>query len=153
VVHAGYARYRPRLLACGVQLHERRPGDGAVRSARARLSSGASLHAKAAVVDRKWVLLGSMNLDPRSRLTNTEVAVSVESAALGAQLGELFDEAAAPDQAFRVVLADPRNERSPLVWTGEENGKPARFTSEPLAGWWRRFVSALLGALAPEEML
>jgi putative cardiolipin synthase len=84
VVHAGYARYRPRLLACGVALHERRPGDSSARSARARLSSGASLHAKAVVVDRKWVLLGSMNLDPRSRLSNTEVAVSVESATLGA---------------------------------------------------------------------
>ncbi|MEX2198103.1 MAG: phospholipase D family protein [Burkholderiales bacterium] len=153
VVHAGYARYRSRLLACGVQLYERRPGDGAARSARARLSSGASLHAKAVVVDRKWVLLGSMNLDPRSRLSNTEVAVSVESAALGAQLGELFDEATAPDQAFRVTLAEPRDERAPLVWTGDEQGKPARFTTEPLAGWWRRFVSALLGALAPEEML
>jgi putative cardiolipin synthase len=153
VVHAGYARYRSRLLACGVQLYERRPGDGAARSARARLSSGASLHAKAVVVDRKWVLLGSMNLDPRSRLSNTEVAVSVESAALGAQLGELFDEATAPDQAYHVELVAPRNERSPLVWTGSENGKPASFTSEPLAGWWRRFVSALLGALAPEEML
>jgi putative cardiolipin synthase len=153
VVHAGYARYRPRLLACGVELYERRPDGGAARSVRARLSSGASLHAKAAVVDRKWVLLGSMNLDPRSRLSNTEVAVSVESAALGAQLGELFDEAAAPDQAFRVALQRPGNERSPLVWTGEESGKPARFTSEPLAGWWRRFVAALLGTLAPEEML
>lgn len=153
VVHAGYARYRPRLLACGVQIHERRPAGGAARAIRARLSSGASLHAKAAVVDRRWVLLGSMNLDPRSRESNTEVAVSVESAALGAQLGELLDEAAAPDQAFRVALAAPGDERSPLVWTGEENGKPARFTSEPLAGWWRRIVSALLGALAPEEML
>jgi putative cardiolipin synthase len=153
VVHSGYARYRPRLLACGVQLHERRPADGSKQTARARLSSGASLHAKAVVVDRKWVLLGSMNLDPRSRLSNTEVAVSVESAALGAQLGELFDEAVSPHQAFRAVLAEPRNERSPLGWTGEENGKPVTFTSEPLAGWWRRIVSALLGALAPEEML
>jgi hypothetical protein len=52
-----------------------------------------------------------------------------------------------------VELAEPRNERSPLLWTGAENGKPARFASEPLAGWWRRFVSALLGVLAPEEML
>lgn len=153
VVHAGYARYRSRLLACGVQLYERRPGDRSARSARARLSSGASLHAKAVVVDRKWVLLGSMNLDPRSRLSNTEIAVSVGSAALGAQLGGLFDEATAPDQAFRVTLAEPRNERSPLLWSGAENDKPVTFTSEPLAGWWRRIVSALLGALAPEEML
>ncbi len=159
VVHAGYARYRPRLLALGVELHERRPG--AARSGSARpgfssgtsLSSGASLHAKAVVVDRKFALMGSMNLDPRSRLSNTEVAVLVESAVLGEQLGTLFEEASALDQAFRVELSEPGNENAPLAWSGEEDGKPVRYTSEPLAGWWRRFISSVLGALAPEEML
>jgi putative cardiolipin synthase len=153
VVHAGYARYRPRLLACGVTLHELRPGATRSSSARPGLSSGASLHAKAVVVDRKFTLIGSMNLDPRSRLSNTEVAVLIESAVLGEQLGVLFEEAASLDQAFRVELSEPGNENAPLAWTGEEDGKPVRYTSEPLASWWRRFISSVLGALAPEEML
>jgi putative cardiolipin synthase len=117
------------------------------------LSSGASLHAKAVVVDRKIVLIGSMNLDPRSRLSNTEVAVLAESTVLGEQFGPMFDEATSPDQAFRVELAEPGNETAPLVWTGDEAGMVVRYTSEPLASWWRRAVSALLGALAPEELL
>lgn len=159
VVHAGYARYRPRLLACGVEMHERRPSatrSGGARlefSSGASLSSGSSLHAKAVVVDRRLVLVGSMNLDPRSRLSNTEVAMLIESAVLGGQLGTSFDDAASLDQAFRVELTEPGNENALLAWVGREEGKPMRYTSEPLAGWWRRIVSGLLGALAPEELL
>jgi putative cardiolipin synthase len=159
VVHAGYARYRPRLLACGVEMHERRPGATRAGSARpgfasgASLSSGSTLHAKAVVVDRRVILAGSMNLDPRSRLSNTEVAVLIESPVLGEQLATLFEEAASLDQAFRVELTDPGSEDAPLAWTGKEEGKPVRYTSEPLASWWRRFISGVLGALAPEELL
>jgi len=150
-VHAGYARYRARLLAAGVELYELRPS--ATVSARRGLSSGASLHAKAVVVDRKIVLIGSMNLDPRSRLSNTEVALLAESTVLGEQFVALFEEATSPDQAFRVELTEPGNENAPLAWIDEEEGRVVRYTSEPLASWWRRVVSALLGALAPEELL
>ena len=153
VVHAGYARYRARLLALGVELHERRPSAARSGGARPGFSSGATLHAKAVVVDRKFALIGSMNLDPRSRLSNTEVAVLIESAVLGEQLGTLFEEATALDQAFRVELTEPGNENAPLAWTGREEGEPVRYSSEPLASWWRRFISSLLGMLAPEEML
>lgn len=153
VVHAGYARYRARLLACGVKIHEFRPG--ALRPTRVRtgLPSGASLHTKAVIVDRKIVLLGSMNLDPRSRQANTEVALLIESPALGEQIGTQFLDAVAPDQAFRVELAEPGDVNAPLVWIGEEDGKVVRYAGEPLASWWRRLTSSLLGALAPEALL
>jgi putative cardiolipin synthase len=159
VVHAGYSRYRPRLAACGVELHELRADAGRLGGERPVLSSGASLgsattlHAKAVVVDREIVLVGSMNLDPRSRMSNTEIAVLIESAALGAQLGALFDEAASPGQAFRVELAEPGNEHSRLAWVGQEEGNPVRYASEPLASGWRRFIGSVLGVLAPEELL
>lgn len=150
VVHAGYARYRPRLLACGVELHELQPG---AKSTRHGLSSGASLHAKAVIVDRSVLIIGSMNLDPRSRRLNTEIALRIESDALGSQLGALSDASIALDQAFSVELAESGNAQSTLVWRGERDGKPVLFENEPLAGWWRRFVSGVLGALAPEELL
>ena len=151
IVHAGYARYRPRLLACDVALHELRPGATRFGGARVGLSSGARLHTKAVVVDRKFVLVGSMNLDPRSRLSNSEISVLIESAVLGGQLGTLFEEGTAPDQAFRVELTSLADEHAPLVWIGRENNELTRYTSEPLAGWWRRFASGLLGALAPKN--
>ena len=94
-----------------------------------------------------------MNLDPRSRLSNTEIAVLAESTVLGEQFGTLFDEATSLDQAFRVELTEPGNENAPLAWIGHEEGKVVRYSGEPLASWWRRVVSGLLGALAPEELL
>ena len=104
-------------------------------------------------MDRKILLIGSMNLDPRSRLANTEIGMVIESAALGSQVGELFEEAARPEEAFRVELTERGNENSPLPWTGKEDGEQVRYGSEPLASGWRRFTSWLLGALAPEELL
>jgi putative cardiolipin synthase len=152
-VHAGYARYRPRLLACGVALHELKPavmGSGKVRRV---LSSGVSLHAKAVMLDGKTVLLGSMNLDPRSRMSNTEIAALIDSDVLGRQLGSWFDEATSPDRAFRPELTQPGDPSSPLVWNGSEDDETVRYTSEPLASWWQRLTSGLLGLLVPEDLL
>jgi len=150
IVHAGYARYRPRLLVCGVELYELRPG---MKTIRRGWSSGASLHAKAVIVDRRMLIIGSMNLDPRSRNLNTEVAVRIDSPVLGEQLAALFGEAVAPDQAFRVELLESGNARAGLRWSGEEEGKAILLESEPMASWWRRFLSKWLGDFAPEELL
>ena len=153
VVHFGYAQYGPRLLACGVELHELRGGTMRSGSLRAGLSSGASLHAKAVVMDRRSVLIGSMSLDPRSRLLNTEVGVLIDSAAPGEQIGILFDEATDLHQAFWVRLASPGDETAPLVWDGGDGSEPLRYDRELLAGWWRKFLANLLGTLAPEALL
>lgn len=152
-VHPGYARYRPRLLACGVQLFEMHPGSDEPPARRRRLSSGASLHAKALVVDREQVFMGSMNFDPRSRQTNTEIALHATSALLGGRLGALFDEAVAPDQAWRVHLRRPGDAAAPLRWEGVERGVAVVHTTEPEASRLRRLTSVLLGALLDEELL
>lgn len=152
-VHAGYARYRPRLLACDVALYEFHPAVPRSAALRRLRSSSVSLHAKAVMVDSKTILIGSMNLDPRSRLTNTEVAVLIDSAALGSELAQWFDEAASLDRAYRPELTTPGNPNAPLTWTGNEDDRLQHYTREPGAGWWRRFASSLLGMLVPEELL
>lgn len=152
-VHAAYARYRPRLLACGVILHELRPSLPGRTSLRQVISSGVSLHAKAILLDGKVLLIGSMNLDPRSRLSNTEVAVLIDSDILGGQAGAWLEQATQTDRSFRPELTEPGNPASPLVWHGEEDDKPVRYTREPLASWWQRMSSTLLGAVIPEDML
>ncbi|TAK83573.1 MAG: phospholipase D family protein [Betaproteobacteria bacterium] len=151
LAHSGYARWRKRLLAAGIELHEmrpERPGDiGRQRPGASR----AYLHTKAVVIDRQRAILGSMNLDPRSRLQNTEVALFLESPELGARLGALFDAAVRPAVAFRVRLETAGQDRT-LVWTTEQDGKELRYDHEP-ASLWRRFLSTLLGAFAPEDLL
>lgn len=153
VVHAGYARHRPQLVACGVHLYELRPQGAATSATRIGLSSGARLHSKAIVVDGQIVFIGSMNLDPRSRQLNTELALRIDSDELARQITGLFNEATAPDQAFHVGLDPPGSAQARVHWDAVEDGKPVRYTREPLASAWLRWVLPLLGALAPEELL
>ena len=138
-----------RTAEASVDVPER-PSD--IRLRQPGPSSGAYLHTKAIVVDRQHVMVGSMNLDPRSRLHNTEVALFLESSELGARLGTLFDNAVRPALAFRVAIANTGREPAELVWISEEDEKEVRYDHEP-ASLWRRLLSRLLGALAPEGLL
>ena len=94
-----------------------------------------------------------MNLDPRSRSLNTEVAVFAQSTVLGERLGTLFDDAVRPSHAFKVALTKPGNAKAPLVWTGEDGGKIARYTAEPRAGFWRRFSAKFLNLFLDDNSL
>jgi cardiolipin synthase C len=92
-VHAGYARYRKRLLRRGVQLFELRASSAPPRRGRRGKSSlprfgasSSSLHAKIFVLDQKRVFIGSFNFDPRSLYLNCEMGFMIESAALGARI-------------------------------------------------------------------
>jgi len=82
-VHAGYVRYRKALLRMGVELHELNKNlDAKERKAMKKVGIGgskASLHAKSFILDRKHVFIGSLNLDPRSIVQNTEIGVIFES--------------------------------------------------------------------------
>jgi len=155
LAHAGYARHRERLLTAGVELHEMRPEQLETLRNRMGGSSAAYLHTKAIVIDRQYVVVGSMNLDPRSRQSNTEVGLLAESQELGEIIGRLFDDAIRPARAFRVNLVDTEGEGMPrqLRWTTEEQGAPVRYEEEPLTGFWRRLFSRLLGMVAPEDLL
>ena len=103
LVHAGYARYRRELLEGGVELYELRPLVGNQPAAHGT-SSGVSLHAKCIVVDRQRIFIGSMNMDQRSKLLNTEMGVVTNSADLASAVGDYFDRAVRPKNTFRVVL-------------------------------------------------
>lgn len=153
--HAGYARYRADLLRRGVELFELRPEPGVRHSIRHRWrgSSSAALHAKLVIIDRSKVLLGSMNLDPRSRMHNTEAWISVESHELASRLAELVDESTEPEHSFQLSLAaTPQNTES-ITWTTEEEGRTVIYESEPMTSGWVRLWRSLLSVLVPEHML
>lgn len=123
---AGYSHHRRELLKGGVQLYELRPAPGKKqRPTAAGTSSGVSLHAKAIVVDRRFVFVGSMNLDPRSKLLNTEMGVLVECPELAQEVAHFFAQAAAPDSAFRVQLGEPpgaEGSAQRLIWSWNAHG-------------------------------
>ena len=76
LAHIGYARYRASLVRAGVELYELSPArvHGETWDAVPGMSHG-RLHAKVAVIDDSMVYVGSMNLDPRSESTNTELGI------------------------------------------------------------------------------
>lgn len=166
-VHAGYARYRAALLEAGVALYEFKPirTNNGVRSLR-RLSFGstsrASLHGKVYVIDRRDVVLGSFNLDPRSVRLNTELAIVIHSPDFAERMARIFDRATSPRASFRVELA-PANPAMPppitpptlpaLRWVGEENGQPRTFDVEPYASFWRNAVAGAVTLLPSDDLL
>ncbi len=142
VVHAGYVRYRKALLRMGVELWELNRVTPAEE--RKEMSEGyvgksrSSLHAKVFVVDRKALFIGSLNLDPRSVVQNTEIGVWIESPELAGKVAEEFQRRL-PAEAFRLELAgDPQTGQERILWHGRENGREVTFTGEPHAGFWRR---------------
>ncbi|UCD46514.1 MAG: hypothetical protein JSV28_07345 [Deltaproteobacteria bacterium] len=66
-----------------------------------------TIHAKYAVFDRHVSIVGSYNLDPRSRTLNSETAIVFESADLSRQLADRFYE---NDLGFsrRITLEDTK---------------------------------------------
>ncbi len=155
IVHAGYARYRAPLLEAGVKLYELR----AIPPAKKKRffhgkRTGISLHAKAFVIDRRMTFIGSMNIDPRSELLNTEIGVLVESPELSRELALFFNEAVDPDSSYQVHLAPPdKHGNRKLYWTGEPDGEPVIFKTDPKASIWRRVKTTFLRLFPIEGLL
>jgi len=151
-VHVGYARVRRPLARGGVELYEMKR-KAASRDGRSQLSvtgsSGASLHSKAVLIDDRWVYVGSMNLDPRSAILNTEMGVLVESPELARQLRAQWDLITSPELSYRVVL-EPDGE---LVWYDRVGGRERRSQHEPDASAMRRIGVTLLRLVPIDSQL
>jgi len=156
-VHSGYARYRRQLLEGGVQLHELRPAPGAAQPATAGgASSGVSLHAKALVVDRRYVFVGSLNMDQRSKLLNTEMGLIVDSTLLAQAVKQFFDSAVMPENAFGVVLQESQESRSgkgKMSWDWSEDGRAMSEQSDPGVSKQRRLQVMVMRLLPIEGLL
>jgi putative cardiolipin synthase len=159
-VHAGYARYRRSLVEGGVEIYEMQPAQTAGEAGRRRLGeSQASLHAKTIVFDRQRVLVGSMNLDPRSSLLNTEMGILIESPRFAEAIAEWRDQGL-PDIAWRVDLERiampdfPAGGERRLVWISREDGREIRrYDQDPESGFWARLQAMVLRLLPIERQL
>ena len=92
--HAAYRNHIGELLDDGVQLHEVRADarDRDVYMYPPTDEKALALHAKALVIDRDLVFIGSANLDPRSLRINTEMGLLVESEALNTKVRTAFEQ-------------------------------------------------------------
>jgi len=155
-VQAGYSPFRVPLLQQGVELYEFKPRQDTPTAGIAGSRSRASLHAKTYVIDRRILVIGSMNLDPRSAHLNTELALVIHSPELAAQVADIFATATAPERSYRVTLADGAQlaylrsigaPLSPLVWTDVEDGTRRTYIFDPQAGLYRNALTGLFSLL------
>lgn len=151
LVHIGYSRYRPEMIKLGVDVYEL----SSSRLSRNKRQSGlfgksmARLHAKLVVIDQRLMFIGSMNLDPRSHCTNTEIGLIIDNPQLARELLRIID-IDKLQSAYRVRLAEPG---SVLQWLAGEDEKEMALETEPDSTFGLRLRHLLLGPLVPEELL
>jgi putative cardiolipin synthase len=159
--HAGYARYRKDLVALGIELYEMRAdqegtvggmgsaaGFGSGRAGGSKSNaSRASLHSKAVIIDNRLAVIGSMNLDLRSQLKNSEVALLIRSAAVSQEATRQVD-ATLAQGGYRLEL-----EKEQLVWRAPPGAAFKDARSEPEASTRLRLLVRLIAPFAPDEML
>ena len=151
LVNINYNRYRVELLRLGVNLRE----VSTVRlkrnvQLRKLLRQGRGrLHAKLALIDRDWVLLGSMNLDPRSERLNTEFGVRVHSAELAHALLQayLLDDF---EGVYRVSL---KPDGETVQWTGTGDEADEVLDEEPDSSLLTRLQLLLFSWFVPTDQL
>ena len=151
LVHFGYARYRTALLEMGVALFEMMPGaEGRLSTAgETTRSSLGRLHAKLAVVDQRWLFIGSMNMDRRSAHCNTEMALIVDSPELAGQVARLLQGERLPG-SYQVRRTD---DQRGLQWIARHGQEHVVLAAEPNANWGQQLRLSVLSMFVNEELL
>ncbi|MEH6581770.1 MAG: phospholipase D family protein [Halioglobus sp.] len=160
VVHAGYLRYRKKLLKCGVNLFEANSNlvmrdpvaevyqeEGGKRKKKLGLSRS-SLHAKMFVFDRQYTFIGSLNLDPRSITENTEIGSIIDSTEIGGRLAEDMM-TYIPQIAFTLSL----DKNGKVRWDGFEDGKAVSFSKEPHTSFFKRLGTQIMRIMPIESQI
>jgi putative cardiolipin synthase len=146
-VTAKYKKYRKPLIEAGVELYEFRAHpeiQAGVVDTEPVQAKFAGLHTKALVVDREYVYIGSLNLDPRSIQLNTEMGMIVASPALAEEVAAIAERDMAPANSWQVRL----DENGKLLWESDAGV----VTRQPAQSWWQR-VQAWFFKIAPEGQL
>ena len=145
-VNSHYEAWRAPILETGTELFELRP-DAAIRSELAEIpplrAEFVGLHTKAMVIDRQRAFIGSMNLDPRSEIFNSEMGVIVDSPVLAQKLAERMERDMSGANSWRVVRSEDGN----LRWQSEAeelSRQPARNFMQRIENIFFKFFPANL---------
>lgn len=153
VVHAGYARWRKKLLRHGIELYELKPtSDGGrphpVHDRGLTGNSGSSLHAKTFSIDGEKVFIGSFNFDPRSAMLNTEMGFVIDSETLAQRIHHRFLRSQR-DITWQLRL----DHFGRINWVEKQDGKEIVLKKEPQTRFWQRVLVRLVYWLPVEWLL
>ena len=149
-VHAGYAKWRKKLLEGGVKLFELKRASSPPQTTDAGPlgSSASSLHAKTFTADRTRVFIGSFNFDPRSASLNTENGFIIESPAMAQTISDAFS-SQIPKRSYEVKLSATGD----LEWIETRGTEKVVHTEEPGVSKWRRILVSVLSVLPIDWLL
>jgi putative cardiolipin synthase len=152
-VHAHYKKYRKKMIEAGVELHELRPDPEILAHFKNEhpevAKSHAGLHSKAFVVDRRLSMIGSYNMDPRSRIWNSEIGLLIDSEEFAEQVLAIMERDLDPANSYRVTL----DEKGDLLWTAEGPDGPVTWRKEPETTAWQRFMVRVMRRIPMEKEL
>ena len=143
-VNSHYEPWRDDLIRAGAELFELR-ADPAIKSivdVPPVDSVFTGLHSKTAVVDRRYVFVGSMNLDPRSANINTEMGAIVDSPGLAEDLVGVIERNIQGENAWQVKL----NKDGGIFWVNSDE----TVTRQPARDSMQRVMNTLL-KLGPRD--
>lgn len=162
-VYAFYKKYQKRLLALGVNLHEVKTSGFRDNDYSHKLKEETGhfmeihLHGKTMLIDDETLIIGSMNLDPRSAYQNVEIMAVVKNKALvQAERKRFFDIAFDIKNSFKLTTEivppyiDIFTEKeivgdTEIVWISEdENGTIRKFYEDAGASSMKKTEANLL---------
>jgi len=144
---SGYARYRKNLLDMGIELHELRADAAHTNRFKSSFSTAEflSLHAKVIIFDRQAVYAGSLNLDPRSIVLNTEVGVLIKNKELAEIMIKGFEHDLLTENSWQVYY----NGEGDVTWRSSE----VEVTSTPARSMFQRWGLFFYSLLPIEDQL
>ena len=149
VAHSHYRKYRQPLIDKGVYLHEfrREPGEAMknLSNAGENMASTVSLHIKAFVADKTTCFIGSLNLDPRAVVINTENGLYISSPQLAVELRRYLKELTEKENSWQVK----NNQTGKLIWVSAEKTK----TMQPAKHFGQRISDFFWGLLPIESQI
>src|SRR5262249_40473065 len=140
LAHWAYSRYRGEMLKMGVSVSELSPlPNRRFETTGHTRSSFGRLHAKVAVVDRRWLLVGSMDKDGRSSRSNTEVGLVIDDVALAGEALSLMEHHWSHSHyRLRMTAADR------VEWLAPDGTDRDALRAEPGVPWFRRLRLGVL---------
>ena len=140
-VYAYYSKYQKELLKMGVHLYETFPSalkDELKNQAYNihKIYPKTALHAKTMIIDGKYFVIGSKNLDPRSRNLNTELVAIIENKKLCTYEKTVFDYITKSNNAYKLSLECKDDKHCKVKWSGIIEGKEKTFFNHADASSW-----------------
>jgi putative cardiolipin synthase len=141
ISNSGLKKKRFAMVQAGVELYELRT-DASVKpdwEIPPQVARYLGLHAKLYAIDRARLFVGSVNIDPRSKRVNTEVAALIHSPELSEHTADAIESFMTPRNAWKVEIGpDDR-----LRWHSDAG----TLQRQPARNGGQRLADAVLGLL------